>query len=360
MRQRLLPLPEDPHTAALPVASAATLRTYLKEVIVAYRGAATAVIALYSLATVAGLVGPRILGDVVSDIASSNRPNDVHAVDVAVIVFLLALLVQSAFTRFASRLAGTMTSRILSEIRIEFVNAVLDMPVGTVEAAGTGELQNRASSDVEQLTWSVRSAAPRMTIAAAQTALTVAALLWTAPVLGLVLIPTVPVLAIGTKWYLKRARPGYKRTIAAYDKMNARVQENAAAGRTIETFGLQDKRAAVVEEDIQRWIDAERYTLGLRTVYFPISEACYVIPLVLSVVLAGALHSGGHLTIAAATAAVLYVQMLIDPVDTLLSYLDEVQLGGASLSRLLGVREVKGEAPTQDQPTDEEVRVEDL
>ncbi|MGH9171871.1 MAG: ABC transporter ATP-binding protein [Acidimicrobiales bacterium] len=357
---RFAPPPAETSSTDLPVASAAVMGAYLTEILGKHRRSAAVVVGAYAAATVAGLVGPHILGDVVSDIASVHRAGDMRPVEVAAAVFLVALLVQSGLTKFASRLAGTVTSRILSSIRIEFVNAVLAMPVGAVEAAGTGELQNRASSDVDQLTWSVRGAAPRMAIAAAQTVLTVAALLWTAPVLGVVLIPTLPVLTLGTRWYLKRARPGYKRTIAAYDKLNARVQENAAAGRTIETFSLQDARAATVERDIRRWIDAERYTLRLRTVYFPMSEACYVIPLVLSVAVAGVLHSGGHITIAAATAAILYVQMLIDPVDTVLSYLDEIQLGGASLSRLLGVREVQGIEPTMQVPAGEEVTVDNL
>jgi ABC-type multidrug transport system fused ATPase/permease subunit len=37
------------------------------------------------------------------------------------------------------------------------------------------------------------------------------------------------------------------------------------------------------------------------------------------------------------TAAVLYAQMLVDPLDRLLSWLDEVQVGAASLARLLGI-----------------------
>jgi len=40
------------------------------------------------------------------------------------------------------------------------------------------------------------------------------------------------------------------------------------------------------------------------------------------------------------TAATLYVQMLIDPVDRIVSILDELQMGAASLSRLLGVAQV--------------------
>ena len=51
------------------------------------------------------------------------------------------------------------------------------------------------------------------------------------------------------------------------------------------------------------------------------------------------------------TAATLYVQMLIDPVDRIVSILDELQVGAASLARLLGVaqvpddREVSGRTP---------------
>ena len=50
------------------------------------------------------------------------------------------------------------------------------------------------------------------------------------------------------------------------------------------------------------------------------------------------------------TAATLYVQMLIDPVDRIVAILDELQVGAASLARLLGVaqvpddREVSGRA----------------
>jgi ABC-type multidrug transport system fused ATPase/permease subunit len=159
---------------------------------------------------------------------------------------------------------------------------------------------------------------------------------------------------------LKRARPGYKETMAAFDRMNARVQENAAAGRTIETFRLGQLRTDMVDGDIGRWIGWERYTLRLRTIYFPLTEACYIVPLVLSVALGGILHADGHLSIAAATAAALYTQLLIDPVDTVLSNLDEMQIGTASLGRLLGVREVVAPETTAQLPADERIVASDL
>jgi ABC-type multidrug transport system fused ATPase/permease subunit len=344
----------------LPVASPGVVRAYAGAVLRSNWRSAAAVVALYSGASAAGLVGPQVLGNVVADAASSATSRSLARVDDAVLVFLVALVLQSFFIRGASRLAGTLTSRLLSSVRVEFVRAMLKLPIGIVEAAGTGDLQTRASSDVEQLTWSVRQAAPRMAVAAAQAVFTVAALVWTAPVMAIVLVPVIPPLVIGTRWYLRRARPGYKETMAAFDRMNARVQENAAAGRTIETFRLSQLRTDMVDADIGRWIGWERYTLRLRTIYFPLTEACYIVPLVLAVALGGILHADGHLSIAAATTTALYTQLLIDPVDTVLANLDEMQIGTASLGRLLGVREIVVPEPTTQRPTDDRILASDV
>ncbi|MGO8876728.1 MAG: ABC transporter ATP-binding protein [Acidimicrobiales bacterium] len=344
---------------ALPVASRRVVRAYVAGLLrTDWRYGA--VVALYAAASVAGLVGPHVLGDVVAAAASGGTGHALARVDDAVLVFAGALVLQSFFIRGASRLAGTITSRLLSAIRVGFVRAILKLPVGLVEAAGTGELQTRASSDVEQLTWSVRQAAPRMAVAGAQTVFTVAALVWTAPVMALVLVPVIPALLGGTRWYLRRARPAYEEVIAAFDAMNARVQETAAAGRTIETLGLGEQRTTVVDSDIRHWIGWERHTLRLRTIYFPLTEACYIVPLVLAVALGGVLHADGHLSIAAATAAALYTQQLIDPVDTVLSNLDELQIGSAALSRLLGVGELEVPEPTAERPRDDRLVARDV
>ena len=50
---------------------------------------------------------------------------------------------------------------------------------------------------------------------------------------------------------------------------------------------------AVVDEAVGDWLVAEQVTLGLRSVYFPISEATYLVPLVLSVAIGGLLHADG-------------------------------------------------------------------
>jgi ABC-type multidrug transport system fused ATPase/permease subunit len=339
----------DQARQGFPIASLSTVRGYAASAFKREWKATALVIGFFALASVAGLVGPQVLGEVVSTAAGKTRA--LGRVELAAGIFLSALIVQGAAATAASRQAGHLAARLLARLRGDFVGAVLALPVGVVEDAGTGELQTRASSDVEQLTWSVRQAAPQMVIAIGQCVAIVAALLFTAPLLATVLLPTLPILWLGTRWYLRLARPGYETTMACWDEANGRVQETAAGGRTIETLQLAEQRIKQVDTDIDRWIAAERYTVRLRTIYFPLTEACYVVPLVLAVLVGGLLHVDGHLSVRAVTASVLYVQLLISPVDTVLSYLDEIQLGTASLGRLLGVSEVRrpelaGRAPS--------------
>ena len=69
----------------------------------------------------------------------------------------------------------------------------------------------------------------------------------------------------------------------------------------------------------------------------------------------------GQVSLGEVTAATLYVQMLIDPVDRVVEVLDELQLGSASLARLLGVAQVPDDrTATGEQPAGEDLAARDV
>jgi ABC-type multidrug transport system fused ATPase/permease subunit len=94
----------------------------------------------------------------------------------------------------------------LARLREQLVKRVLDLPLGVVERAGSGDLLTRVSTDVDDLSYSLRTGLPQLLVASVTAVLAIVALLWTAPVLGLALVPSMPIVAIGTRWYL-RPRP---------------------------------------------------------------------------------------------------------------------------------------------------------
>jgi ABC-type multidrug transport system fused ATPase/permease subunit len=90
-------------------------------------------------------------------------------------------------------------------------------------------------------------------------------------------------------------------------------------------------------------------------------EIAYLLPTVATLLFGGWLYTRGSVSLGEVTAATLYVQMLIDPVDRIVSILDELQVGAASLSRLLGVAQVPDDrVATGAQPVGEKLDAADV
>jgi ABC-type multidrug transport system fused ATPase/permease subunit len=313
---------------------------------------------LQVLAAVAGLAAPRLLGDLVQAVAGGTTVGHVDRVVLLLVGFLLAQTVLTRYARYASSVFG---EQVLAELREDFVESSLALPVGVVEAAGSGDLLTRTSRDVDLLGWSVRLALPEWCIATVTAVLTFVAAVLVGWWVALPCLLGVPPLVIGLRWYLRRAKDGYLREIAAYGVMNASLTETVEGARTVEALGLGPQRLRRIDQDIAGSYAAERYTLFLRTVFFPSVEVAYLIPTVTTLLFGGWLYTQGSVSLGDVTAATLYVQMLIDPVDRIVSILDELQIGAASLARLLGVAHVPDDRVTTGRvPAGEQVEAEDV
>lgn len=308
------------------------------------------------VASMAGLVGPHLLQDILDGM--SHETSAGISRDVA--FFTAALIVQTAFTGLASGLGATVGERMLATLREELVAKVLQLPLGYVERAGTGDLMARTSTDIDEMSQALRYGLPLLLVAVVTVMLALVALVLTAPPLAVVLVPPVPIVVVASRWYFKRARPAYRSQMACWAATNASLQETVSAARTIDSFRLGPRRIAKMDASIADWTSWERKTLGMRTVFFGATESAYVIPLVLCLVIGGLLVAHGDLSVGAVAAATLYTQQLISPVDTLLAWQDEVQQASASLSRVLGVSALHSQPYGTDVPCGQDLVVRDV
>jgi ABC-type multidrug transport system fused ATPase/permease subunit len=207
----------------------------------------------------------------------------------------------------------------------------------------------------------VRFAVPEILTAMLTVALVSGAALFVAPLVALPALVVVPLLWASTRWYLRRAPAGYLRERRAYSDLNSTLAETVDGGRTVEALGLGQRRIDRAEEVLREAWAAERYTLRLRTVWFPTLDFGFVVPTAATLVAGGVLHSQGVVTLGQVTAVVLYMQQLLDPMDELLTWLDELQVGGASLARLVGVGDVPPDrTATGARPRDERIGAREL
>ncbi len=356
--------PEDAVAAStltgqsLPIASDDTVRRYTRHLLGRHRRAFAAVIAMHAVAAVAGLAGPFVLGGIVNGL--TGEPTH-WSIDQAALIFVAALVVQTVFTRMSRLRAGIVGELVLSDLREDFLTRAVNLPTGVVERAGTGDLVSRTTTDIDRLTWAVRHAIPEIAIAIVTAALVGIALVFTAPTLALPWLLGVLPIWLSSRWYFKRAPQSYRAESSTYAQVSASVAETVDAASTVELYRLEQPRIGVTDARIRRWVSWERYTLWLRCSWFPFIEMGYVLPLFGVLVWGGWQVSQGQISLGQLTTGLLLTQMLVEPVDLILMWYDELQVGQASLARLVGVRDVPDPETDADlEPADDRLVVDDV
>ena len=174
------------------------------------------------------------------------------------------------------------------------MDRVVALPLSTVERAGTGDLVTRTTRDVDALSHTVRFAVPSVLVAVVATVLTA-----DRDVRGRLegraagAARACRSCGLGTRWYLKRAPAGYLREGATYAVLNGTVTETVDGARTVEALGLGAERRRAVDRDLAELLQAERYTLFLRTVWFPSVEFGYFLPVAATLLWGGWLAGDG-------------------------------------------------------------------
>ena len=345
-------------STALPIATSAQVKAEAGRLLHARRGSVAGSLLLHIGAALAGLAGPWLVGSLVDAVTEGTTT---ARVDVLAGILAGFVLVQTVLTGAARKASFVIGEGVFADLRETFMQRVLALPLSTVERAGTGDLVSRTTGDVDTMARTVRFAVPETVVALITTVLTVTAALLASPQVAVVGVAGAPLLIVVTRWYLRRAPAGYLWERASYATLNGTVTETVEGVRTIEALGLADERIARADTDLREAMAAERRTLFLRTVWFPAAELAYFLPVVATLAWGGWLAAGGIVTAGEVTAVVLYMVQIVDPVDRLVSWLDEIQIGATSLARLVGVAHVPPDRRVSDQrPVDEHVRAEDV
>ncbi|HEX7354230.1 MAG TPA: ABC transporter ATP-binding protein [Mycobacteriales bacterium] len=343
--------------SVLPIASPAAVRRRALGLLAGHRALVGAALLVQVFAAAAGLVGPAVLGHLVDVVVHGGARDEVNR---DALLFGAALVAQALLTWLGTALSAVAGEAALAELREEFVHRVLDLPLATVEDTDAGDLLARASSDVKTLQDEVRQVVPVLAVAALQIVFFAAGLVIAAPLLALALPLGLVPLAVSTVWYRRRAPAASREILAAAAATGGHVVETVDAGRTVAALRLGPQRLREAEAAIRRTVRAEWEALRLRLVWFPSAELSYGLPLVGVLLGGGWLALRGHLSLGALTAAALYVRLLVEPVDTLVSWLDELQIGSAAMARLQGITDVPRPASAAGAPSGGDVVADDV
>ncbi|MGW6793370.1 ABC transporter ATP-binding protein [Streptomyces chartreusis] len=315
----------------------------------------TAVLALNAAAAITGLAAPWLVGRIIDEVRAGHG---VTTVDKLALAILVAAAAQLLLARWARYIGHRFGERTLARVREEFVDRTLALPASVVERAGTGDLTARGTADVAAVGTTLRDAGPELLINSVQVLFLLGAVFVLDPLLGACGLIGLAGLWPVLRWYLRRARTGYLAEGAATSDVAEILAATAGGARTVEALRLERRRVAASRDALETARRTRLYTLFLRTVFFPSVEIAYLVPVATVLLVGGALHAQGTISLGTVVAAALYQQQMANPLDEILMRVEQLQSSGASFARVEGLaqapRATETDAPT---PADDRIDV---
>ncbi|WP_245598466.1 ABC transporter ATP-binding protein [Glycomyces arizonensis] len=335
----------------LPVAGRAETRRAFAQLLLSEKGRVAGAIGLHLVAAVAAAVAPLLLGEIIDGLAAGGGVEGVDRLAVGIAVSCVAVVV---FTWAGTYVAHRLGERLSARMREQFVDRCLRLPMPVVERAGSGDLMTRSSADVPEAGALFRDGVPQVTVSILKVLVFLGAMFWVSPLLGLCMLVAVPPIATGTRWYLKRARHGYLRERETESEIGDTIAASADGARTTEAYRLEDQRRRAGDDTVAASWGAVRYTLFLRTVFFPFLDGTYALPTAAVLLVGGAFYFDGAVSLGMVASCAVLTRQIMFPLDHILMWIERVQRGAAALARIEGVADAEGseDGATAERPAD--------
>ena len=239
----------------------------------------------------------------------------------------------------ASLRAYVFSQKILAVLRERVVRAVTSLPLGTVEAAGSGDMIGRTTHDVDRVSFFIEGAVSRLFMTVLTIAATLVAIFVANPLLGGVVVLTAAPIFFTVRFYVRRGVPAYLAASAISAGMSGVASETVEQSTTADAMRLGRVRAERMDTLIYEYWRNEVYTGWVRMLFIVMNQLVTYLPVVTGLALGGYMIGIGQTTYGTVTAIVLYASQLRYPLWTFSWWADEFQFAMAALARIFGVEE---------------------
>lgn len=320
----------------LPVAGTRTVMRKLFGLIADRKAEFAVVFTLQTALAVVGVVTPTVVGRAVDAVAAGTTSSYIRNA----IAFIAVVVVIQAILGYAASLrAYVFSQKILAVLRERVVRAVTSLPLGTVEAAGSGDMIGRTTHDVDRVSVFIEGAVSRLFMTVLTIAATLVAIFLANPLLGGVVVLTAAPIFFTVRFYVRRGVPAYLAASAISAGMSGVASETVEQSTTADAMRLGRVRAERMDTLIYEYWRNEVYTGWLRMLFIVMNQLVTYLPVVTGLAFGGYMIGIGQTTYGTVTAIVLYASQLRYPLWTFSWWADEFQFAMAALARIFGVEE---------------------
>lgn len=326
--------PEAAAAAGLPIAGSRATWKHALRVFSRRKGILALMVATLLAGSATGLLVPAVLGAMV-DIA--GRGEIAGALLPAAGVLLAAALAAAALNSWGSMSMAKLGQHGLAELREEVFATALAQPSEELERAGSGDLISRVSHDVEAVNEAIGSILPSFISALFTISLTIVGLGAIDPRFAIAALLGTPIYIFALRSFLRASGPLYRSVRVAESQRGQYLLEATSGVHTVRALGHGSRHLSRIARSSLEAVGLVMQTVVIRTRFQGRLNVAELMGLCSILAVGYWLVGNGSVSVGAATAAALFFHRLFGPIGVILMNVDDLQLAGAGLSRLVGV-----------------------
>ncbi|HET9690266.1 MAG TPA: ABC transporter ATP-binding protein [Acidimicrobiales bacterium] len=316
----------------------AVLRRTL-EMLRPYRRGLLAAVAVLVVYTASLEAGPLIVGVVVNHgLVGGHR--SARVVEVGAIAYISVAMVMGVAERAQILMVNRVGESFLRDLRIRVFDHILSLSMPFFDREQTGRLVARMTSDIDALEMLVQQGLLVFVTSALlfSTVLVVMAVL--SPLLFVVTLVVVPPVVVSSQRFRRDSNAAYLVVRDRIGQTLSALQESLAGVRVVQAFGREREQHERFRARNEAQYEANVHAVRISARYFPTVELASVAATAIIVVVGG-LMVHAHLTqVGTVTSFILYLGLLIDPIQQVSQLFNLVQQSGAALHKLYGLLDV--------------------
>jgi len=288
-----------------------------------------------AISALAGVTVPYLVKDAMDNgIAQKSLP----ALRNTALIFIFFQIVQWVFNYLRTMIMAEVGQSVIYDIRARVFEHLQELSLSFFSHYSPGRVISRVINDVNVLrdfvTWTF-SAVARDVFTLLGILVTMILIDWK---LSLLTFSVLPIMAVATFAFRKRARDNYRRSRMAISWVNSVLAENINAVRVVQSFSREDTNYQYFSGVVNRYnLNANLTASRLAAIFFPSIEFLGTLATALVVWVGGTAMLGEALTPGTLVAFVLYIGRFFDPIRDLSLRFDGLMTTMASGERILSL-----------------------
>lgn len=202
------------------------------------------------------LVGPMLSGYAIEAIEKGKGAVDFEQVFFYAILMIIFYIISTILSFILSLLMIKISKKIIYRLRKDCFDSLMRLPVSYFDHNLSGDIISKMSYDIDTVNTSLSSDIIHICTALITVVGSFVMMLIISPLLTLIMVITIPISLLFTRFMLKRTHKLFKKRSVTLGKLNGYVEEMISGNKVIKAYGVEDNIVSGFNIENEEAVDA--------------------------------------------------------------------------------------------------------